>query len=258
MQWPSIADPTLLVLLGGAVVAGFVQGLSGFAFGLTATSIWVWWLPPQLIAVMAVFGALTGQVIAALTTRRAAGWPKLMPLLIGAAAGLPIGLWLLPRLDADWFRLAVGLLLAVWCPLMLLADRLPQVKAGGRLADGLAGMAGGVTGSVGGFTGPLPTLWATLRGWPKDELRSVIQNFNLVTLAVIFASYLATGIVKREMWPAFAWVAPALLIPVLLGARLYAGISPEAFRRVVLTLLALSGAGLLLRAVPAIVGKFSV
>jgi uncharacterized protein len=247
-------EPELLVLLAGAVVAGFVQGLSGFAFGLTATSIWVWWLPPQLIAVMAVFGALTGQVIAAITLRRAAGWPKLWPLLVGAAAGLPVGLWLLPRMDATWFRLFVGLMLAVWCPLMLLAHRLPQIRAN-RFADAVAGMAGGITGAVGGFTGPLPTLWATLRGWPKDELRSVIQNFNLVTLGVIFASYLATGVVTRAMWPAFAWVAPALLVPVLLGARVYAGISPEAFRRLVLTLLALSGAALLIRSAVDLAGR---
>lgn len=250
----TLTDAQLLVLLAGAVVAGFVQGLSGFAFGLTATSIWVWWLPPQLIAVMAVFGALTGQVIAAVTLRRAAGWPKLWPLLVGAAAGLPVGLWLLPRLDATTFRLFVGGMLALWCPLMLLSHRLPRVPAN-RFADALAGMGGGITGAVGGFTGPLPTLWATLRGWPKDELRSVIQNFNLVTLAVIFASYLATGIVTREMGSAFLWVAPALLVPVLLGAKVYAGISPEAFRRVVLALLALSGAALLVRAGAELAGR---
>lgn len=63
-------DTTMLVLLAGAVVAGFVQGLAGFAFSLTATSIWIWWLPPQLIAVMSVVGALTGQLIAAFSTRR--------------------------------------------------------------------------------------------------------------------------------------------------------------------------------------------
>jgi uncharacterized protein len=248
---PSIDLATGLVLIFGAVVAGFVQGLSGFAFGLTASSIGVWWLPPQLVAPMAVFGALAGQVIAAASTRRAAGWHLLWPLLAGAAAGLPLGLWLLPRLSADAFRLAVGLMLAVWCPLMLMSDRLPRVR-GGRLGDAVAGMAGGVTGAVGGFTGPLPTLWATLRGWPKDELRAVIQNFNLITLAVVFGSYLLGGIVTRAMWPAFLWVAPALLVPVLLGARLYQRISPEAFRRVVLTLLALSGAALLVRAVPAL------
>jgi uncharacterized protein len=44
-----------------------------------------------------------------------------------------------------------------------------------------------------------------------------VQNFNLVMLACTFASYLATGLVTRPMWPQFAWVAPALLLPVLWG-----------------------------------------
>jgi len=245
-------DTTTLVLLAGAVAAGFVQGLSGFAFGLTATSVWVWWLPPQLIAVMSVFGALTGQLIAAASTRRAVTWPRLWPLLAGGLCGMPMGLWLLPRLDADLFRLAVGLLLALWCPLMLVSHRLPQLQWGGRLADAMAGLGGGVAGAIGGFTGPLPTLWATLRGWPKDELRSVIQNFNLVMLSITFASYVASGVVTRAHLPQLLTVVPVLFIPVLMGARLYAGISPEAFRRLVLVLLACSGLVLLGRAVPAL------
>jgi hypothetical protein len=246
------ADTATLVLLAGAVAAGFVQGLSGFAFSLTATSIWIWWLPPQLVAVMAVFGALTGQVIAAVTTRRPAHWARLAPLLAGGLCGLPMGLWLLPRLDADLFRLGVGLLLAVWCPLMLVSGRLPQVRGGGRWADAAAGLGGGLVGAVGGFTGVLPTLWATLRGWPKDETRSVIQNFNLAILSVAFASYVSNGLVLRQHLPLLLLVAAAVLVPVLLGSRLYAGISPEAFRRLVLALLACSGMALLLRAVPAL------
>ena len=32
----------LAVLLAGAALAGFVQGLSGFAFSMVSMSIWVW------------------------------------------------------------------------------------------------------------------------------------------------------------------------------------------------------------------------
>ena len=251
----SLPDTSTLVLLAGAVAAGFVQGLSGFAFSLTATSIWIWWLPPQQVAALSVFGALTGQIVAALTTRRAARWPRLWPLLAGGLCGMPLGLWLLPRLDAEMFRLGVGLLLAVWCPLMLLTDRLPQVRWGGRWADALAGLGGGFSGAVGGYTGVVPTLWATLRGWPKDELRAVIQNFNLVMLAVTFASYVVSGWVTRAHLPQLFLLVVALFVPVLLGARLYAGISPEAFRRLVLMLLACSGLAMLWRAVPALLAR---
>ena len=55
-------DSTWWIVIVGAIVAGFVQGLSGFAFSLVATSIWIWFLPPQLVAALAVFGALAGQV----------------------------------------------------------------------------------------------------------------------------------------------------------------------------------------------------
>ncbi|MGV8294121.1 sulfite exporter TauE/SafE family protein, partial [Pseudomonas aeruginosa] len=83
--------------------------------------------------------------------------------------------------------------------------------------------------------------WCTLRGFNKDTQRAVIQNFNLSVLSVTMAIYLATGIVTRDMAPMFAVVAPAMLIPTLLGTRLYIGISDVTFRRVVLGLLTCSG-----------------
>ena len=245
-------DSTWWLVIAGAVVAGFVQGLSGFAFSLVATSIWIWTLPPQLVAAMSVFGALAGQVVAALTTRRPMMWPKLAPLLAGGLCGLPLGVWLLPSLDSTAFQFGVGALMAIWCPLMLLSGRIPHITHGGRWADAAAGLAGGAAGAIGGFTGPLPTLWCTLRGWDKDTLRGVIQNFNLVMLSATFISYLATGLITRAMLPQLGLVTAALLLPVLLGARLYAGISPEAFRRLVLVLLACTGAALLVKAGPVV------
>ena len=245
-------DSTWWLVIVGAMVAGFVQGLSGFAFSLVATSIWIWTLPPQLVAAMSVFGALAGQVVAALTTRRPMMWPKLAPLLAGGLCGLPLGVWLLPSLDSTTFQFGVGALMAIWCPVMLLSGRIPHIQHGGRWADAAAGLVGGVAGAIGGYTGPVPTLWCTLRGWDKDTLRGVIQNFNLVMLSVTFISYLATGLITRAMLPQLGLVAAALLVPVLLGARLYAGISPEAFRRIVLMLLACTGAVLLVKAGPVV------
>lgn len=248
-------DSTLWLLAGGAALAGFVQGLSGFAFGLVATSIWAWWLPPQLVAAMSVFGAMTGQVAAVLVARRPMQWPRLAPLLAGGLCGLPLGVWLLPQVDSVTFQFGLGALLALWCPMMLLSRHIPRVAFGGRWADALAGVAGGVAGALGGFTGPLPTLWCTLRGWDKDTLRGVIQNFNLVMLSATFVSYLASGLVTTAMLPQMAVVAPALLVPVLLGARLYAGISPEAFRRVVLAVLTCAGLALLAKAAPVLLQR---
>lgn len=243
----------IAIVAGGAAVAGFVQGLTGFGFGLVAMAVWAWVLEPQLAAPLSVFGALTGQSIAAFTVRRRAHWAELMPYLLGGLAGVPLGAWLLPRIEPAWFQALIGGLLALWCPLMLFSERLPRVTAGGRLADALVGAGGGFSGAIGGFTGALPTLWTTLRGLPKETQRAVVQNFNLALLAVTFAVHTGTGIVTVAHLPLFALVAPALLIPVLAGTRVYAGLSPLAFRRVVLALLTASGVALLVRAVPRLI-----
>jgi uncharacterized membrane protein YfcA len=244
----------IVLLLAGAVIAGFVQGLSGFAFGMVSMSIWVWALAPQLAAVMAVFGSLTGQLIGLVTVPRSLSMKDLLPFLVGGLSGIPLGVWLLPQLDAQVFKFALGALLVVVCPAMLFAARLPRLAprsaAGTRLADGVAGAAGGVMGGLGGFTGVIPTLWCTLRGFDKAAQRTVIQNFNLATLSVTMAAYIATGQVTRPMWPLLPLVAAAMALPSIAGARLYHGLSDASFRRVVLLLLTAAGAAMLLSAAP--------
>src|SRR6476469_6507794 len=107
-----------LTIALGAALAGFVQGLSGFGFGLTAMAIWAWTMEPKLAAVLALFGGLSGQVFAAFTVRRGWHFATLLPFILGGIAGLPIGLWLLPKLDVPTFKLLLGTLLVVVCPLL--------------------------------------------------------------------------------------------------------------------------------------------
>lgn len=239
-----------LIVALGAVVAGFVQGLSGFAFGLVAMSFWAWTVEPRLAAVLAVFGALTGQVIAAVTVRRGFDLRLLLPFVIGGLVGVPVGVWLLPRLDAVVFKAGLGALLVAWCSAMLMARSLPRVRWGGRVADGVSGLLGGVCGGIGGFTGPIPTLWCTLRGLERDVQHSIVQNFNLAMLAVSFTIHAVAGHVTPAMLPLLALVGFCVLVPVLLGARLYIGISDAAFRKLVLALLTASGVALLAGSLP--------
>jgi len=208
-------------------------------------SIWVWGIEPRVAAVMTVFGGLSGQLVQAFSVRRGLRWPALWPFVAGAAAGVPIGVAVLPHLNTQLFKLTLGIILVVCCPAMLFAHRLPRVTAGGRIGDAAAGAVGGLMGGIGGFPGVVPTLWCTLRGFDKELQRTVIQNFNLAALAATFAVYLASGAVTRDLLPRMAVVLPALLLPSLLGARVYVGLSELAFRRIVLSLLTASGVAMI-------------
>ena len=243
-------DPLISVVALGAAAGGFVQGLSGFAFGLVAMAVWAWALDPVLAGPLVVFGSLVGQLLSAGSIRRGFDPRRVLPFVAGGVLGVPLGVALLRHIDPLAFKLAVGVLLVVWCPAMLLARDLPRVAGGGRFADAGAGMLGGVMGGLGGLTGPAPTLWATLRGWDRDAQRAVFQVFNLAMHGLTMAAYLATGTVSAEVVRLFLVVAPAMLVPTLIGARLYRRFSDAAFRKVVLGLLAASGAILVVTTFP--------
>jgi uncharacterized membrane protein YfcA len=240
--------PDFILFIAGAVAGAFVQGLSGFAFGLTALSFWIWGIDPRFSAVMVVFGAATGQVVSLFSTRQPFFPKTLFPYLAGGLAGIPIGIFVLPLLDAVIFKLCFGTFLALWCTAMLLSPRLPQIKNTGVLADALVGAASGFLGGIGGFSGVLPTLWCTLRKLEKDQQRMIVQNFNLAAHSVTLVGYAASGMLTRQIFSFMPLAAAAVLLPSILGARIYLSLDQRVFRRIVLILLCLSGLAMILAA----------
>jgi uncharacterized membrane protein YfcA len=246
-------DPILVAVIAGAVVAGFVQGLSGFAFGMVAMAFWAWLVAPQLAGPLVVFCSLLGQLMAIGSVRGGFERRLVLPFIAGGVMGVPLGAALLPQIDQTAFKAAIGGLLLLWCPIMLFAGNLPQIQGGGRLADGVVGMVGGIMGGLGGLSGPAPTLWSMLRGWSKDTQRAVIQSFNLAMHLLTATVYIASGLVTIDTLRLFAVAAPAMIVPVLLGARLYARLSQTAFRQLILILLLFAGIGLLASSIPRLV-----
>jgi uncharacterized protein len=199
---------------------------------------------------MVVFGSLLGQLFALHTVRRTLALGLVVPFIVGGVIGVPIGAALLPYVEQSTFKTAIGVLLTLWSLGMLLARDLPRVSRGGRLADGCAGMIGGAMGGLAGLSGPAPILWCTLRGWDRETQRAVFQSFNLSMATLTIAIYFGLGLIRGDALRAFALIAPAMLIPTLLGAHLYRRIGINAFRRMVLVLLLVSGIMLLVGSVP--------
>jgi len=239
-----------LVLAVGSIAAGFVQGLAGFGFGLVALSVWSWFIQPSMMVPLIVFGSLVGQLLAVGSLRRGFSLRRLFPFLIGGILGVPTGLWLLTLMDPLFFKFGVGLLLAVYCLTALWIAHIPRITVGGRIADGLIGWVGGTMSGFGGLPGAVPTLWCQLRGWPKDQQRTVFQAFNLFMHMLTITAFAANGLITRDMTGHFAVVGAAILIPSVLGIRLYRRFSDSSFRGMVLVMLTISGIMLLISTAP--------
>jgi hypothetical protein len=148
---------------------------------------------------------------------------------------------LIAHADPRIFKLTVGVFLLVF-PVALYFTKPMAIAIGGKLADAAIGFAGGILGGLAGLSGPLPILWASVRGWGKEERRGVFQIFNIAVLFAALCLQAASGLVARDVIWLTAFAFPATLLGSWLGARLYHALSDRNFRDLVLALLFLSGA----------------
>jgi uncharacterized protein len=239
-----MSTAVLTLLLVGALAGGFVSGLAGFGTALMALGIWLYVLPPTLAVPLVLICSLVSHALTLPSFWRLFDLKVAWPFLIGGIIGVPLGGLLIAHADPRGFKLAVGVLLLVF-PAALYFNRTPvKLSFGGRAADGLVGFAGGILGGLAGLSGALPTLWASIRGWEKDERRGVFQTFNSTVLVASLCMQTATGLVTKEvLWLALL-ASPATVLSSWLGARSYHALSDRNFRDLVLGLLFLSGIGL--------------
>jgi uncharacterized protein len=236
---------TIAVLFLGALAGGFVAGLAGFGTALMALGIWLYVVPPTVAVPLVLICSVIAQTSTMPSIWRTIDFKLVWPFLIGGVAGVPLGTLLIAYADPRTFKLSVGVLLLVF-PTALYFQRAPMAFSfGGKTADAAIGFAGGILGGLAGLSGPLPILWATLRGWSKEERRGIFQTFNWTILVAAFCLQVAAGLVHQEV----LWLAllafPGTMIGAWLGARAYHALSDQNFRDVVLGLLFLSGLGLL-------------
>jgi hypothetical protein len=92
----------------------FVAGLSGFAFGLIAASLWLYFLSPLETATLIVTFGLIVQGYSVWKLRHSLDWRKLWPFLLGATIGVPVGVTLLTWADPHKIRVGVGILLIIY------------------------------------------------------------------------------------------------------------------------------------------------
>lgn len=234
---------TILILWLGALLGGIAAGGSGFAFGLAASSIWLHRIDPLHSAILITGCGLLLHLTTIWPQRRHIEPGKLWPFVAGGLAGIPIGVYLLARTDAEVLKIVLGSFLLAFGTYALIAPRLYTVSAGGRVADAGVGFVGGILGGIGGYSGVIPTIWTQLRGWPKEIARAVYQPYVIIiqgiTLAgIVWVTFDTAGLIMLIV------VLPPLLVGTWIGWQLYGKLNDLRFRQALALLLIASGATL--------------
>jgi uncharacterized membrane protein YfcA len=244
--WLGALTPTehSLWIILAIFVAALVSSIAGFAFSAICGAMLFHLIddPVRVVQVMMIC-SVGGQSLMVWALRHEIAWRTLANFLVGAALGLPLGIYVLLHTRPALYAQGVGAFLVLYAVFMIL--RRPMiVRRQSAFLDAAAGFLGGVTGGAAAFPGAFVTIWCGFKGWSKEKQRGLYQPFILIVqlAAIAFMSLLSLTSRSHASFD-FAGVAylPAMLLGSTFGLVSFNRLNDRQFALTVNLLLAVSG-----------------
>lgn len=239
----------IVCVILGAVAGGFVNGLAGFGTALMSLGIWLQAMPAQeAVPIVAAMSVISG--VQSLWLTRAGlskGMKRLPRFLIPALLAMPAGTAILAWIDASAIKITIACLMLLYGVFLLTRHTLPQIKREHPVCDVIVAAASGLLGGAASLSGVLPSMWAALQPWSKQETSAILRPFNVVILGLATAVYVWRGFFTLNTLAMMAIAIPATLIASQAGVAVYKRLSETAFKHVLLWLMIGGAASLILR-----------
>lgn len=240
------ATPGLIVLLAvSLVIAGLVKGVIGVgmptvAFPLLSmlvdvqTAVMLLSVPLVLSNIpQALEGGFVGQTLWGLT-----------PVLVGMIPGVWIGVTILLNVDPAVANIVAGAVVILVAALILLA---PKLQVGQRMIGpvGLgAGFCGGLLGGIAALSGPLVFIFLLAKGLSGRAFTKEASMFLMVSSALLASALMSS---RQFDWHdvLISTLATApVVVGMLVGQKIRDAIPADAFKKLVVLAVLLSGAHL--------------
>lgn len=226
---------TLLILII-VVVAGLIQGISGFGFGLFSMGLLIAIMPVRdAIGLVSVLGFVS-TVVNILSVRKELRWHEAWPVVAAAIPGTAAGVALVHLLDADTLSAGVAVAILLGCVVALWSPGKTRIHKTMPWAP-ISGLAGGLIGGAVNMGGPPVVLYTLLRGWDKSLAKGVMSSYFVVSSAIRVGLHLSTGVINRELGIQALWLCLPAIGASILGTLIFRRISTRIFRYGALALL---------------------
>jgi uncharacterized membrane protein YfcA len=233
-----------LVFCAGAIfVASVIRGFTGFGSSLMWVPSLSLVLPPIAVVPITFLLEAAASMHLLPSVRKQSDWPALGRIWLGAAVGVPAGLYILSVVPADATRAAVALTVIAAAGLLWRGVRLKAAFTGAQVTL-VGGVAGLLTGSV-GIPGPPVFLYFLSAPVDIAVSRASIITYLLGAgaLGSIFAA--AQGLLGFDALVRAGMLLPLVLVGNYLGAHAFRRADPERARRGALVVLMAVGIVLL-------------
>ena len=228
------------LLLGGALAcAGFVQGLSGFGFGLVSMSLMPLFMGIKQAAVISTAFSLVATTMTFARHWRDYRWQDGALFLASVCVGLPLGVYFLERgSEKVLVRVLGGLMLAYSLREFLLPGQAKTFPKAGTIPLGL--FSGAMSGAF-NLGGVPSAAYAYSHPWSRGQIMAFLQVMITLTCTLRMFFYHKTGLMAGISWGPAVLLAIPLIATIFLGHLALEHIDPRRMRQVIFAFIGVSG-----------------
>lgn len=239
-----------IVAILGALIAGLVKGVVGFAMPMVMISILCSVVSPELALAGLILPTLVTNGQQALRQGTRAAWGSMVKFRVFMLTGLlvlMISAQLIRVIPTSLFLGAIGLMIVGFSLVQLTGRRIP-VRKDSKISHAAIGAFAGFIGGLSAVWGPPTVAFLTVMDVEKKEhirTQGVIYGFG--ALALTF-SHISTGILNMQTLIYSAILVPAAIFGMRVGRTVQDRFDQKLFLRATLLVLMIAGVNLVRRA----------
>jgi uncharacterized membrane protein YfcA len=231
MNWPLLA--------GALACAGFVQGLTGFGFGLVSMSLMPLFMGVKQAAVISTAFSLLATVTTFVRHYHDYNWRLGAGFLVSVCVGVPVGVFFLERSsEALLIKMLGGLMLAYVAHEFLMRRAPKSLPAVWTVPLGL--FSGAMSGAFN--LGGVPTAaYAYAHPWTRGQIMAFLQVMITLSCVLRMGFYQRAGLLTGISWTRAMALALPLYGAIWLGHLALQRIPPDHMRKGIFGFIGLSG-----------------
>jgi uncharacterized protein len=231
-----VSTGTAIVLCAIAFIAGTSRGFSGFGAALIFMPLASSVAPPRLVAALLLIIDFVGAAPLVPNAWREADRKATAIMVLGSLVGIPIGTYLLTRLDPVTTRWIISGFVAALL-LLLLSGWRYQGREHAALSVGIGGLSGFCSGLAQTGGPPIVGYWLGRPIVSKVARANILLFFGASDLFVAI-SYAVSGLITPQAIAFSLVIGPVYAAAIWLGARLFGRASEKLFRAICYGLIA--------------------
>jgi uncharacterized protein len=226
--------------LGGALAcAGFVQGLTGFGFGLVSMSLMPLFMSIKQAAAISTVFSLLATITTFIRHARDYNWRLGFIFLLSVCVGVPVGVYFLDRTSEGLLVHTLGVIMIVLAAREFLATK--KIEHVPAILTVPFGVFSGVLSGAFNLGGTPTAAYAYAHQWTRGQIISFLQVMITVSCALRMICYSHFGFFQEFSWSRGALLAIPVYAAIAGGHACLQKVSPKQMRRIVFVFIAVVG-----------------